>query len=77
MEKAFDTKELAKDLVAAGLPIAEEAAEKAFEVFCAWLEKSAALSPNAIVKAAIPLTLSVVKPIAATELNKIDGNAAE
>lgn len=77
MEKAFDTKELAKDLTVAGLPVAEIGAEKAVEVLFNWLEKSAALSSNAIVKAAIPLTLSVVKPIIAVELNKIDGNPAE
>ncbi|MBP9693169.1 MAG: hypothetical protein KBE16_00465 [Alphaproteobacteria bacterium] len=77
MEKAFDTKELIKDLTAVGLPVAEVGAEKVAEVVYAWLEKSAALSPNAILKAAIPLTLAVVKPIIATELNKIDGNPAE
>ena len=77
MEKAFDTKELIKDLTAVGLPVAEVGAEKVAEVVYAWLEKSAVLSPNAILKAAIPLTLAVVKPIIATELNKIDGNPAE
>lgn len=77
MEKAFDTKELVKDLTEAGLPVAEVGAEKVVEVVFNWLEKSAALSTNAIVKAAIPLTLSVVKPIIVAELNKIDGNAAE
>ena len=77
MEKAFDTKELVKELTEAGLPVAEVGAEKVVEVVFNWLEKSAALSTNAIIKAAIPLTLSVVKPIIVAELNKIDGNAAE
>lgn len=76
MEKPFDTKELLADLKVAGLPIAEEGAEKVVEVLFAWLEKSALIHPNALVKAAIPLVIQVVKPVAATELNKIDGDSA-
>lgn len=76
MEKPFDTKDLAAKLLAAGLPVAEEAAEKAAAVLFTWLEESAAVHPNALVKAAIPLVIQVVKPIAATELAKIDGDPA-
>jgi hypothetical protein len=76
MEKPFDIKELVKDLEQAGLPIAEQAAELIVAKTFDWVEKSAAIHPNAIVKAAVPLALQVVKPVVAEALNKIDGNPA-
>ena len=51
--------------------------EKVVEALFVWLEKSALLTTNGIVKTAIPLALAVLRPIVATELNKIDGNPAE
>lgn len=77
MEKAFDKQELVKELAAVGLPVAEVGAEKVVEALFVWLEKSALLTTNGIVKTAIPLALAVLRPIVATELNKIDGNPAE
>lgn len=77
MEKAFDVKALVEKLKAQGLPLAEEAAELVVKSVFEWCEESAIIHPNAIVKAAVPLAIQVVKPLIATELNKIDGNPAE
>lgn len=77
MTQAFDTKELVAKLAEQGLPLAEEAAELVVKTVLEWCEQSAIVHPNAIVKAAIPLAIQVIKPIIATELNKIDGNPAE
>lgn len=73
MEKAFDVKVLVQKLAAQGLPLAEEAAELLVATVFEWTEESAAAHPNAIVKAAVPLAIQVVKPIVKEALNKIDG----
>lgn len=77
MTKAFDTKDLVAKLAQQGLPLAEEAAELIVKTVLEWCEESAVIHPNAIVKAAVPLAIQVIKPLVATELNKIDGNPAE
>lgn len=76
MDKPFDVKVLVEKLKVAGLPIAEEAVELLVKEVFAWVEESAAIHPNAIVKAAVPLAIQVVKPVLAAEINKIDGNPA-
>ena len=73
MEKAFDVKVLVQKLAAQGLPLAEEAAELLVATVFEWTEESAAVHPNAIVRAAVPLAIQVVKPIVKESLNKIDG----
>lgn len=77
MEKAFDTKELVAKLAAQGLPLAEEAAELVLKTVFTWAKESAAIHPNAIVKAAVPLAIQVIEPLAFKEVDKIDGNPAE
>ena len=77
MTQAFDTKELVAKLAAQGLPMAEAAAELAVKTVFEWCKESAAIHPNPIVKAAVPLAISVVEPLLAVEINKIDGNPAE
>lgn len=73
MTKPFDTKELAEKLKTAGLPIAEEAVEIVVKEVFAWTKESAAIHPNAVVKAAVPLALQVIEPLAFKEIDKIDG----
>lgn len=73
MNKAFDTKELAAKLAAKGLPILEKDIEMLLEEVYAWTEESAIIHPNAVIKAAVPLALQVIKPLVAKEVDKIDG----
>lgn len=73
MIKPFDLAELTEKIKATGLPIAEAGAEAVMAAVFAWVEESALIHPNVIVKAAIPLAIATIKPIVANELNKIDG----
>ena len=73
MEKAFDKKVLVAKLQAASLPIAEEAVEVLVKEVFDWAKESAAIHPNAIVKSAVPLAISVLEPVVKTALDKIDG----
>ncbi|RTL05257.1 hypothetical protein EKK58_08340 [Candidatus Dependentiae bacterium] len=73
METPFDTKALVEKLKAQGLPLAEEAVELVVKETFAWIKESATIHPNAIVKAAVPLALQVIEPLAYKEIDKIDG----
>lgn len=73
MDKAFDTKVLAARFAAKGLPILEKDIEMLLEELYAWTEESAIIHPNAVIKAAVPLALQVIKPLVAKEVDKIDG----
>ena len=73
MNKPFDFAALVEALKAKGLPMTEVLAETAVAEMLAWVEASAAIHPNIIVKTAVPLAVATIKPILANELNKIDG----
>lgn len=73
MDKAFDIKDLEARLKAKGLPAIEGIAEiVAAEVF-AWAEDSCLVHENALVKAIGVPALQIVKPLALSAIDKIDG----
>jgi hypothetical protein len=74
MTKPFDLAVLTEQLKEIGLPMTEVLAEKVFGVTCDWLNASAEVHPNVIVKTAVPLAVATIKPIVAHELNKIDAD---
>lgn len=72
MEKAYDSKELLKELKSKGLDIAEDAAELVVESVFAWVEKSALASENKyddLILAVLPM----LKELAQSAVDKIDG----
>lgn len=73
MDKAFDLVALKEKVRAKGGPSAEENLEKTLEAIQEWLVESAAASPSALVKAAVPLVLSVVVLMAKPIVDQIDG----
>lgn len=70
--KAYDAKELVKELKARGLDVAEEAAKSAAEAVLSWVEKSAVVSENKFDDLLIPV-MQVAKPHVMEQLDKIDG----
>ena len=73
MTKPFDLAVLAEKLKAQGLPMTEILVEKLLSETFSWLNESAAIHPNAIVKMAIPLAVQTIQPEIAKEVDKIDG----
>lgn len=73
MTKAFDTQVLTERLKAQGLPVLEDTAEKVVIVLLDWVKESALLHENLIVKAVVPAAIDTVKPLALTQVDKIDG----
>jgi hypothetical protein len=72
MEKAFDVDALGEELKAQGLPLLENAAEKAYAAVDSWLRKSAAIQ-GGLVGSILPAALDAVKAFAEEQINKIDG----
>lgn len=73
MEKAFDFKALGEELKAQGLPIAEDAAKKLVETVVKWVNDSAAMHENVLVKTIVPVAVQALKPILDEQVDKIDG----
>lgn len=72
MEKAYDLKELANRLKAAGLIEAEDLAIKAYQEVKQWLKDSAQLSSNAYDNILAPF-LDQLDSIVLPKLDKVDG----
>lgn len=75
MEKPFDLKDLVARLKSRGLPIAEQAAEGVYEDLKGWLNDSAVIHENSLVKSLVPLLLGVADQMVKEQLDKIDGQA--
>lgn len=73
MEKAFDMKALVEKVKSKGAPATEEMVEQNLEAFYEWLEESAAMSTNSLLKAAIPMAVAVLKPMTKKTVDQIDG----
>ena len=71
MEKAFDLKVLGQKLKAKGLIQAEELAEDIVNETFAWIDQSAQIHSNPLVKTIVPVLAASVKPIALAEVEKI------
>lgn len=72
MEKAYDLKELGEKLKEAGLPVAEEAAEKVVGKVFEWLKDSAVLSKNPYDDMAM-FVYPKIEEFIKEKLDKIDG----
>lgn len=73
MLKPFDLADLGAKLQAKGLPAVEGLAELvAGEVF-AWAEESCAIHPNVFVKAVGVPAVAMLKPLAMSAIDQIDG----
>ena len=76
MKKAYDLKELANKLEAAGLPIVKEAAEEtAKQVYLAtkeWAKESAVISENKVDDFIAPF-YDKLDPLVLPQIDKIDG----
>lgn len=76
MEKAYDIKDLAKKLEAAGVPVLKEAAEEtAKQVYLAvkaWAKESAALSENKLDDVISPF-YDQLDQIVMPQIDKVDG----
>lgn len=70
---AYDPKELMSELKSRGLDLAEDAARHVVESTFAWLEKSAAASPNKVDDALVLGVSPVLKKYALEKIDKIDG----
>lgn len=74
MTKAFDIKELAEKFKELGLPVLEDTTEKLLKATFEWLNESAILHENAIVKVAVPLAVQTIQPLVFKLVDKIDGH---
>lgn len=72
MEKAFDLKDLAVKMKAAGLPEAEMMAEKMYDTFKLWMKESVEKTPSPYDDLVLALFASLDK-IVLPALEKIDG----
>lgn len=70
--KAYDLKELAKELKSHGLDVAEEGAEAVVKSFFSWVKKSAPLSKTPYDDMAMVIVPQIEKQILAL-VDKIDG----
>lgn len=70
--KAYDVKVLVERLKADGLDLAEDAATKVFENVLAWVQESAALSPNPY-DDLIAVVVPQVRKLVLEQIDKIDG----
>lgn len=73
MEKAYDLKDLEKKLLAQGLPMVENLAEKAYVAVKEWIQESAPISENKIDDIVVPLAFPVLDKVVEPALDKIDG----
>lgn len=73
MDKAFDTKVLVERLKGHGLEVAEELAEVVVGEIMDWASESCAIHPNALVKAIGVPAVAMLKPLAMSAVDKIDG----
>jgi len=69
----FDFKALTDKLVAQGLPVVEDLAEKAATAVFEWTEESILAHPNALVKAIGIPAVQILKPLAFKAIDQIDG----
>lgn len=72
MQKAYDLKDLAEKMKAAGLPEVEQMAEKAYGAVKVWLKESAVLSEGKIDDVVMPF-VDQLDAIVQPQLDKIDG----
>lgn len=73
MDKAFELKSLVEKIKAKGAPATEEMVEQNLAAFFEWLEESAAMSENQLIKGAIPMAVAVIKPMLKKPVDQIDG----
>jgi hypothetical protein len=73
MDQAFDKKVLAQKITGIIAPNAEAVVEAVMNEVWIWLEESAALHPNPVIKAGVPLAIQTLKPLVNQAVNKIDG----
>ena len=73
MEKAYDLKVLEKKLLAQGLPLVENLAEKAYAAVKEWIVESAPVSETKIDDIVVPLAFPVIDAVVIPAINKIDG----
>jgi hypothetical protein len=72
MQKAYDLKDLAEKMKAAGLPEVEQMAEKAYGALKVWLKESAVLSEGKIDDVVVPF-VDQLDALVQPQLDKIDG----
>lgn len=73
MQKPFDKEALVAEMKAQGLPVLEEAVEKALVAFLSWLKKSGEIHENPYVKALVPSAVDIAQPLVLGQADKIDG----
>lgn len=72
MEKAYDLKVLEEKLLAKGLPLVEDMAEKVYESVKEWVLESAPVSKNGLDDIAAPLLFPVLDKVIEPIMDGID-----
>ena len=71
--KAYDLEVLKEKLLAQGLPMVENLAEKAYAAVKEWIMESAPVSENKIDDIVAPLAFPVLDKVVEPAMDKIDG----
>ena len=71
VKKAYDLKDLEAKLIAQGLPIVEQLAEKVYLAVEDWIKESAPLSTNTIDDVIVPLAFPIIDKYILEAIKKI------